>query len=49
MVARYIPEGQEVTFKPDGSVALTGSPTISVPQGTAENVTNQDPTRPSNP
>ena len=23
--------------------------TISVPQGTAENVTNQDPTRPSNP
>jgi hypothetical protein len=35
--------------KPDGSPALTGSPTISVPQGTAENVSNQDPTRPSNP
>jgi hypothetical protein len=49
MVARFIPEGQELTFKPDGSVALTGSPTISVSQGTAENVTNQDPTRASNP
>ena len=48
-MARYIPEGQGLTFKPDGSVALTGSPTISVPQGTAENVTNQDPTRPSTP
>ena len=49
MVARFIPTGQELTYKPDGSVALTGSPAISVPQGTAENVSNQDPTRPSNP
>jgi hypothetical protein len=46
---RFIPEGQELTYKPDGSVALTGSPTISVPQGTAENVTNQAPARASNP
>jgi len=49
MVARFIPTGQELTYKPDGSVALTGAPTISVPQGVAENVSNQDPTRPSNP
>ena len=36
MVARFIPPGQELTFKPDGTVAQTDSPTISVPQGTAE-------------
>jgi hypothetical protein len=36
MVARFIPTGQELTYKPDGTVALTGSPAISVPQGTAE-------------
>ena len=41
MVARFIPE--------DGTEALTGSPTISLPQGTAENVSNQAPDRASNP
>jgi len=46
---RFIPAGQELTYKPDGTVALTGSPTISVSQGTAENVTNQGPARASNP
>jgi hypothetical protein len=49
MVARFIPTGQELTYKPDGTVALTGSPAISVPQGTAENVSNQNPARASNP
>jgi len=46
---RFIPEGQELTYKPDGTAALTGSPAISVPQGTAENVTDQAPARASNP
>jgi hypothetical protein len=46
---RFIPTGQELTYKPDGTVALTGSPAISVPQGTAENVTDQAPARASNP
>ena len=45
---RFIPRGQELTYKPDGTVALTGSPTISVSQGTAENVSNQAPARASN-
>ena len=49
MVARFIPTGQELTYKPDGTVALTGSPTISVSRGTAENVSNQNPARASNP
>ena len=44
---RFIPRGQELTYKPDGTVALTGSPTISVSQGTAENVSNQAPDRAS--
>jgi len=35
MAVRFIPPGQELTFKPDGTVALTGSPAISAPQGTA--------------
>ena len=35
--------------KPDGSPALTDSPAISVPQGTAENVSDQAPDRASNP
>ena len=46
---RFIPSGRELSYKPDGTVALTGSPTISVSQGTAENVTNQGPARASNP
>ena len=37
MASRFVPEGQELTYKPDGTVVLTGSPTISVSQGTAEN------------
>jgi hypothetical protein len=48
-MARFIPEGQELTYKPDNTVALTGSPAISVPQGTAENVTDQAPDRASDP
>ncbi len=35
--------------KPDGSPALTDSSAISVPQGTAENVSDQAPDRASNP
>jgi hypothetical protein len=49
MVARFIPQGAELFFKPDGTVTLPGIPAISVSQGTAENVSNQDPTRASNP
>lgn len=46
---RFIPAGRELTYKPDGTVAQTDSPTISVPQGTAENVSDQSPDRPSTP
>lgn len=46
---RFIPAGKELTFKPDGTVAQTDSPAISVPQGTAENVSDQSPDRPSTP
>ena len=49
MVARFIPQGAELFFKPDGTVTLPGVPAISVPQGIAENASNQDPTRASNP
>ena len=49
MASRFVPEGQELTYKPDGTAVLTGSSTISVSQGTAENVTNQGPARASNP
>jgi hypothetical protein len=48
-MAQFIPTGQELTYKPDGTVALTGSPAISLPQGTAENVSTQNPARASNP
>ena len=49
MASRFVPEGQELTYKPDGTAVLTGSPTISVSQGTAENVSKQAPARASNP
>jgi hypothetical protein len=49
MASRFIPEGQELVFKPDGSVVRTNSTNSSIPIGTAENITNLDPTRPSNP
>jgi hypothetical protein len=49
MVARFIPEGQELVFKPDGSVVRTNTTNSSIPIGTAENITNVDPTRASNP
>ena len=39
----------EENKKPDGSPLLTDAPTISVPQGTAENVSDQAPDRASNP
>ena len=49
MASRFVPEGQELVFKPDGSVVRTNSTNSSIPIGTAENITNLDPTRPSNP
>jgi len=49
MASRFVPEGQELVFKPDGSVVRTNSTNSAIPIGTAENITNVDPTRPSNP
>ena len=49
MVSRFVPEGQELVFKPDGSVVRSNSTNSSIPIGTAENITNLDPTRPANP
>lgn len=49
MAARFIPEGKELLFKPDGSVVLSNFTNTTVPVGTAQNITNLDPTRPSNP
>ena len=49
MASRFVPEGQELVFKPDGSVVRTNTTNSSIPIGTAENITNLDPTRPSNP
>jgi len=49
MVARFIPDGKELFFKPDGSVVIPGFTNSTIPVGLAENITNLDPTRPSNP
>jgi len=49
MVARFIPEGKELFFKPDGSVVIPGFTNSTIPVGLAQKITNLDPTRPSNP
>lgn len=49
MVARFIPEGKELFFKPDGSVVIPGFTNSTIPVGLAQIITNLDPTRPSNP
>jgi len=49
MVARFIPQGKELFFKPDGSVVIPEFTNSTIPVGLAEKITNLDPTRPSNP
>jgi hypothetical protein len=47
MASRFVPEGQELVFKPDGSVVRTDPSTSSIPVGTAEDITNQTYYKPS--
>ena len=49
MVARFIPQGKELFFKPDGSVVIPGFTNSTISVGQVENITKLDPTRPSNP
>jgi hypothetical protein len=49
MVARFIPAGKELFFKPDGSVVIPEFINSTIPVGLAQKITNLDPTRPSNP
>lgn len=49
MASRFVPEGQELVFKPDGSVVRSNSTNSAIPIGTAVNITDLDPARPSNP
>jgi hypothetical protein len=49
MIARFIPEGKELFFKPDGSVVIPEFTNSTIPVGLAKKITDLDPTRPSNP
>jgi hypothetical protein len=41
MASRFVPEGQQLVFKPDGSVVRTNSTNSSIPIGTATDITKQ--------
>ena len=47
MASRFVPVGQELVFKPDGSVVRTDPSTSSIPIGTATDITNQTYYKPS--
>jgi len=47
MVARFIPIGKELFFKPDGSIVIPGFTNSTIPIGLAENVTDTTPARPT--
>ena len=49
MVARFIPEGFGVSFKPDGSAVIATPANISIPIGYAFRKTEEVPPRPSDP
>jgi len=49
MVARFIPEGFGVSFKPDGSVVIANPTNSSIPIGYAFRKTEEVPPRPSDP
>ena len=49
MVARFIPEGFGVAFKPDGSVVIANPTNSSIPIGYAFRKTEEVPPRPSDP
>ena len=47
MVARFIPIGKELFFKPDGSVVIPGFTNSTIPVGLAEKATDVTPARPT--
>jgi hypothetical protein len=47
MASRFVPEGQQLVFKPDGSVVRTNSTNSSIPIGTATDITDQTYYKPS--
>jgi hypothetical protein len=47
MVARFIPIGKELFFKPDGSIVIPGFTNSTIPIGLAENATDTTPARPT--
>jgi hypothetical protein len=49
MASRFVPVGQELVFKPDGSVVRTNSTNSSIPIGYAFRKTEEVPPRPSDP
>jgi hypothetical protein len=49
MVARFIPDGFGVSFKPDGSVVIANPTNSSIPIGYAFRKTEEIPPRPSDP
>jgi hypothetical protein len=47
MIARFIPIGKELFFKPDGSVVIPGFTNSTIPVGLAEKATDTTPARPT--